>query len=100
MIVAGHLARVRSNLDTLDGFFEAHHDSLRWTRPRGGSVGLARLLCAPAATAFCDDLLARAGILLVPSGLFCWQDHHVRLGLGRESLPEVLERFSDYLETR
>ena len=49
---------------------------------------------------FCEELVQEAGIMLVPSRLFAYGDHHVRIGFGRENFPEVLARFGDYLKMR
>jgi hypothetical protein len=38
--------------------------------------------------------------MLVPSSLFHFGDNHVRIGFGREDLPEVIRRFADHLDRR
>jgi aspartate/methionine/tyrosine aminotransferase len=43
-------------------------------------------------------LLAETGIMLAPSPAFLYGDQHVRIGYGREDLPQVLELFGDYLD--
>ena len=48
--------------------------------------------------AFCEKLVAETGIMLVPSRLFQYGDHHVRFGFGRENLPAIIERFADALD--
>jgi aspartate/methionine/tyrosine aminotransferase len=48
--------------------------------------------------AFCKGLFQETGILLVPSATFQFDDHHVRIGFGRENLPTVLARFAKYLD--
>ena len=35
--------------------------------------------------------------MIVPSAVFGWGDWHVRIGLGRAGLPEVLAKLEDYL---
>jgi len=37
---------------------------------------------------------------MAPSTVFDYGDQHVRIGFGREDLPEVLDRFGDYLNRR
>ena len=43
---------------------------------------------------------ATSSVLLVPSRMFAFGDHHVRIGFGREDFPQVLARFGDYLRMR
>jgi aspartate/methionine/tyrosine aminotransferase len=97
-IVARQLERLRRNLDVLGRFFAERDILFSWHRPRGGSVCFPRLEFTDDSQAFCDALVARAGIMLAPSTLFAYGNRHVRIGFGRENLPEVLDRFADYLD--
>lgn len=97
LIVTGHRQRIARNLEVLDAFFEHHGNFFQWTRPLGGSTGFPRLYLPEGATAFCDRLVEETGIMLAPSSVFQFGDEHVRIGFGREDLPEVIEIFQDYL---
>jgi aspartate/methionine/tyrosine aminotransferase len=57
-----------------------------------------RLVFEKPASEFCDELVKETGIMLVPSSMFQYGDRHVRLGFGRENLPEVIEELAVYLE--
>jgi aspartate/methionine/tyrosine aminotransferase len=46
---------------------------------------------------FCRRAVEEAGVMIVPSSVFGWDDRHVRIGLGRAGLPEVLAKLEDYL---
>ncbi len=96
-IIARHLRRIRRNLELLDDFFDEFADCFQWNRPQGGSIGFARLLLRKGATDFCNDLAADTGIMLAPSSVFQYGDNHVRIGFGRENLPEVINCFKTYL---
>jgi aspartate/methionine/tyrosine aminotransferase len=97
-ILQRHRARIARNLELLDRFFARHARMFRWQRPRAGTVGLARL-CAPLrASEFCERALEHGGVMLVPSTLFDYGDEHVRIGFGREDLPEALARLDTVLE--
>ena len=58
------------------------------------------MTAVPDTYAFCEEMVQEAGIMLVPSTMFQYGDHHVRIGFGRDSLPEVLDRFAAYLDRR
>jgi aspartate/methionine/tyrosine aminotransferase len=97
-ILQRHRARIARNLEQLDRFFARHRRTFRWQRPRAGTVGLVRL-CAPLrATSFCERALERGGVMLVPSTLFDYGDEHVRIGFGREDLPEALARLEAVID--
>ncbi len=99
-ILDGQLSQVRRNLGVLDSFFERYRDYFSWHRPKGGSIGFPRLLAAPDSFEFCERLVLEAGIMLVPSRIFHFGDHHVRIGFGRQDLPQVVQRFEGYLQER
>ncbi|HEY7132796.1 MAG TPA: aminotransferase class I/II-fold pyridoxal phosphate-dependent enzyme [Candidatus Limnocylindrales bacterium] len=87
---------VGTNLPLLDRFFADHEDRWSWVRPRGGSIGFARLLDDEPAEAFAARLVEEDGVLLLPGSVIGHDGNHVRIGFGREDLPEALaglERF-------
>lgn len=82
-------AILRANLAVLERFFAAHAGEFIWARPHGGSVGLARLRAGDSA-AYADELVQRAGVLLLPGEAFEWPGPYFRLGYGRRSLPQAV----------
>ena len=97
-IVKEQLQRLTRNVEILDRFFAGRSGTFAWNRPGGGSVCFPRMLSVEDTQMFCKKLVAEAGILLAPSGVFQYGDKHVRIGFGREDLPEVLKKFGDYLD--
>ena len=97
-IVSVQQTRVRANLAVLDRFFKAYDKAFVWHRPLGGSICLPKALFTEDTHEFCDALVKQAGIMLVPSRLFGYGDQHVRIGFGRENLPDVLQRFGTFLD--
>jgi aspartate/methionine/tyrosine aminotransferase len=98
-IVAGQHERLHANLQMLAAFMAAHDDCFHWQRPRGGSICFPGLRRPEGAQVFCRKLVEKAGIMLLPSAPFQYGDQHVRIGFGRQNLPEVLQRFDAYLST-
>jgi aspartate/methionine/tyrosine aminotransferase len=90
-LVERHRARIARNLAALEAFVARHAERFAFAPPRAGSVCLLRLRDGHA-TDFCRDLVDKAGIMLLPSSVFQFGDEHVRIGLGRENLPDVLAR--------
>jgi len=97
-IIQKHINRLRGNLALLDDFFGKYHDFFDFVRPKGGSVCFPKLLKNVSAVDFCQKSVIETGILLLPSGLFDYNDNHIRIGFGRENMPEVLSKFEGFVK--
>ena len=86
------------NIALLDSFFERRQEMFAWSRPLGGSICFPRMLVSDDTRQFCQQLVGRTGIMLLPSRVFQYGDRHVRIGFGRQDLPEVLSRFEEYVD--
>ena len=98
-LVERHRARIARNLAALEAFVARHGERFALAPPRAGSVCLLRLRDGHA-TDFCRRLVDKAGIMVLPSSVFQFGDEHVRIGLGREDLPDVLARLESALSGR
>ncbi len=96
------LTRIRDlttrNLALLDEFFARRSSLFDWRRPRAGTTAFPRYL-GGSAERFCDDLVRRAGVLLLPSTAFDAGDDRVRVGYGRANLPEALNALDDAISS-
>jgi aspartate/methionine/tyrosine aminotransferase len=97
-IIARQMARIRKNIKILDDFFSKHSDCASWNRPLGGSICFPRMSLTADTSEFCETLIGETGIMLVPSKIFQFGNHHVRIGFGREDFPEIIARFSAYID--
>jgi aspartate/methionine/tyrosine aminotransferase len=97
-IIASHLMRIKRNLNLLDDFFNDYKDIFEWVRPKAGTVGFPKLKAETSIREFCKKVLRGADILLLPSTVYDYGNKHFRLGFGRENMPEVLEKFREYLK--
>lgn len=93
------LSTVRKNLEAVDALLARYPDRLSWRRPIAGTTGFLRVHGEPA-SAWSERLLHETGVLLAPSTLFDFDDTHVRVGLGRASLPVALDVLARWLERR
>lgn len=99
-IAARNRERVAANAARFERFVADHDDLFSWTPPRAGSIALARLHAPEGATAFCDRVVAEAGVMLLPSSVFGYGDGHVRIGLGRDTFAAGLAELGRWLERR
>jgi aspartate/methionine/tyrosine aminotransferase len=96
-VLARSRALLDGNLKRLDAFFARHADTFQWVRPRAGSVAFPRLLREIPIPDFCQALVEREGVLLLPGSVYDFPGNHFRLGFGRTNLPEALERLERFL---
>jgi aspartate/methionine/tyrosine aminotransferase len=89
---------VHDNLDRLDRFFASHRDLFDWYRPKAGSVAFPTLRRGNVAD-FCADLVARAGVLLLPGTLYGPGYNAFRIGFGRRNLPQALAHLETHLQS-
>lgn len=87
---------IKHNLTIVDDFFTNHASLFTWTRPKAGSMGFPKLLQGDVES-FCDDLVRKVGVLLLPGTLYDETQNHFRLGLGRKNLPQAVDRLEHYL---
>ena len=95
-LVDRNLGIIKSNLAIIDDLFARHSSLFSWHRPQAGSMGFPKLLKGRVET-FCDDLVTKAGVLLLPGSVYDDTHNHFRLGLGRKNLPQAVERLEGYL---
>lgn len=92
-----NLGIIKENLTVIDDLFARRADLFSWIRPKAGSMGFPRLLKGDVEN-FCDDLVRKAGVLLLPGSMYDDSRNHFRLGLGRKNLPQAVERLEKYMK--
>ena len=97
-ILENHHKKITKNLSILEDFFNRHRDVFIWVKPKGGTVCFPRIKNKIGSFKFCEEIIKDAGIMLLPSKVYDFDDHHFRIAFGRENIPEVLTRFETHLE--
>jgi aspartate/methionine/tyrosine aminotransferase len=95
-LVERNLGIIKDNLSVMDEFFARHAGLFSWVRPQAGSMGFPRLLKGEIEE-FCDSLVKKAGVLLLPGSAYDDSSNHFRLGLGRKNLPQAVNRLEKFL---
>ena len=96
--IAPNLVKIQENIYLLDKFKSEHKDFIDFVPPKAGSTCFASLNIPESTYEFCQKLIERKGILLVPSEIFEYGSGYVRIGFGRKNFPEILEVFHDYIK--
>jgi aspartate/methionine/tyrosine aminotransferase len=87
------------NLNVLDAFMERQKHRLSWIRPQSGIVAFIELLLPIPIEEFTEQLVEKTGVLIMPGTIFAVTGNFFRIGFGRKDMPEVLQRFENYLNT-
>jgi aspartate/methionine/tyrosine aminotransferase len=95
-LVERNLGIIKENLSIMDDFFARHANLFEWVRPKAGSMAFPRYLGGNVEQ-FCDELVKKAGVLLLPGSVYDDARNHFRLGLGRRNLPQAVERLEEFL---
>jgi aspartate/methionine/tyrosine aminotransferase len=90
---------VAPNLEAVDAVVTGS-PHLDWVRPRAGSVGFPRLAVDEPVERFADALVREAGVLILPGSAFDHPGNHFRVGLGRLGIPDALDHFQEFLDSR
>lgn len=95
-LIARNLKIIKENLTVIEDLFTRRSSLFSWVRPQAGSMAFPRYLGGNVET-FCDELVKKAGVLLLPGSVYDDSRNHFRLGLGRKNLPQAVERLEEFL---
>jgi aspartate/methionine/tyrosine aminotransferase len=98
-LVERNLNIIKDNLSVMDDFFERHANLFSWIRPHAGSMAFPHYLGGDVES-FCDELVRKAGVLLLPGSMYDDHANHFRLGLGRKNLKEAISKLEEFLENK
>lgn len=96
-IIARNRGIVLDDLRLLDPFFERHTERIAWVRPKGGCTGFPRLRSGLTPEEIAARLEREEGVLVLPGAVYDWPGCHFRIGFGRRSMPEALDRFERFV---
>lgn len=97
-ILARNLDIITKNLGECQRFFSSYREYFQWLSPQAGSIAFPRWVGPGSVEDFCQQVLERQGVMIVPGSIFDYPAHF-RVGLGRRNLPQVLEPLEAYLQS-
>jgi aspartate/methionine/tyrosine aminotransferase len=95
-LIERNLHIIKQNLTIIDDLFTRRANLFSWNRPQAGSMAFPRYLSGDVEE-FCEELVKKAGVLLLPGSVYDDSRNHFRLGLGRKNLPQAVERMEAFL---
>ncbi len=102
-ILKRNRALTAENLAKLDDFFTEFDNLFEWSAPDGGCVAFPRYTGLGNTDEFCEDLVEKTGVLLLPpkiyhSELLDTPQDRFRIGFGRKGIEAGLTAFAGYLK--
>lgn len=88
---------VADNLELLEQFFIDYNHLFEWVRPQGGCVGFVKFKGMEPIDSFCDKLVRKKSVLLMPASVYNYNSQHFRIGFGRKNMPLCLEQLKAFL---
>ncbi|MCE1253362.1 MAG: aminotransferase class I/II-fold pyridoxal phosphate-dependent enzyme [Anaerolineae bacterium] len=88
---------IGENLLVANAFFERFADQFNWLPPQAGSIAFPRLNMPVAIDDFCQQVIERKDVMLVPASMFDLPGNHFRIGLGRKNFKEALGLLNDFM---
>lgn len=88
---------VQGNLRLLDELFIEYAPLFEWVRPQGGCVGYVKFKGKETVQSFCDHLLNKKSVLLLPACVYDDNRTYFRIGFGRKDMSEGLDQLREFL---
>lgn len=89
---------VSENLKLLEAFLIEYSHLFEWVRPQGGCVGFVKYKGPGSVDSFCNRLINKKNVLLMPASLYDYTSNYFRIGFGRKNMPECLDQLNEFLQ--
>jgi aspartate/methionine/tyrosine aminotransferase len=97
-ILRRNIGIIRDNLAAFRAFLDARPTQFAWVPPRAGPVAFVEPAGVTDVERYCDLVLDRTGVLLLPGTVFDETSSAVRMGFGRRSFGDALEHFAEFVD--
>ncbi|MBU5437828.1 aminotransferase class I/II-fold pyridoxal phosphate-dependent enzyme [Tissierella sp. MSJ-40] len=88
---------IQDNLKISDSFFERYPELFVNNHPQAGPIAFHKININQPVEGFCEDLVTKKGVLLLPANIYAFNDNYFRMGYGRKNFEESLAKFEEYL---
>jgi Aspartate/tyrosine/aromatic aminotransferase len=88
---------IKENLSVADKFFAKYDMLFQNNRPKCGPIAFHKMKLDLPIETFCEDLVQKKGVLLLPSSIYNFEGPYFRMGYGRKGFEKCLNIFEEYL---
>lgn len=96
-ILGRNMKIIENNLKVANNFFEKYPDLFVNNQPQAGPIPFHKVNIDEPIEDFCEDLVTRKGVLLLPANIYAFKDNYIRMGYGRKDFETSLKKFEEYL---
>lgn len=89
---------IRDNLAAFRAFLDARPTQFTWVPPRAGPIAFVEPAHVTDVEQYCDLVLERSGVLLLPGTVFDETSRAVRVGFGRRNFREALDHYAAFVD--
>ena len=75
---------------------QRHEKMFSWVEPQSGTMAVVKLLLPIPVDQFAQELVEKAGILVMPGSVFELPGNFFRIAFGKRNMPFVLEQFEKF----
>ena len=86
------------NVQILESFVKRKQDLLSWVVPQSGTMAVLQLLLPSSIETFCEELVEKEGVLIMPGSVFNLPGNFFRIGFGKKNMSQILDRFERFLQ--
>lgn len=90
-----NLQIIKKNIAIAEEFFNRYPDKFNFHKPMAGPVAFVELKSKKPVQEYCDELVEKHGILLMPAPMFGSNEQYFRMGFGKENFATNLAKFED-----
>lgn len=90
---------IKENLTYADLFFQKHSDLFFNNRPMAGPIAFHKLKRPGEIRSFCQELIQKNEVLLLPGYVYEITEDYFRMGYGRKNFKECLEQLENFITT-
>jgi aspartate/methionine/tyrosine aminotransferase len=95
-----NIEKIKRNRHLFKEFASRHPNFISYFPPHAGSTAFVKLNISESALIYCESLVQKTGIMMVPSEMFGYGDKHVRIGFGRENFGEALREWENFVAAK
>ena len=94
-----NLSKIEENVGHFANFAAEHALFGKFIAPKAGSVAFVPIHTDGTARDFCENLVQKTGIMMVPGEMFNATEKFLRIGFGRKIFPEALQKLGEFLKS-
>ncbi len=96
-ILEKNMSLIKEHLEVAEDFFSKYPQLFVNNKPMAGPIAFHQLNILQPVADFCEDLVAKKGVLLLPAGIYSFDGNYIRMGYGRKNFAACLSKFEEYI---